>query len=127
MTQAGIAISPKQRDALYAVLRAELGALDDLQTALQAPQPDLEYLYRHGRRLSCFLRLIVDGLGWGNSIPGRPVYLKIPSEELRSILVWVREATVSASGGLGIEEAGQGELDALAMARNVCDEILEQM
>jgi hypothetical protein len=128
MAESSLTISAEQRNALYSVIRAELGALGDLQTAFFAsPRPDLEYLYRHGRRLTNDLRLLVDGLGWERTA-AEGCELSIPPEELRSILLQVRDTAVSAHGGLRGDNSGfQEELGSLVKAREVCDELLSEV
>lgn len=74
-----IRISAAHRDALYGQLLDRLSGIGDIWIA--ASQEDFDAASRLGREYSDVLRLILDGLGWGDG-PGPSVELTAPSQVL---------------------------------------------
>jgi hypothetical protein len=118
------AITPEQRDAIYELVREELTGFEDLMRAVD--RGDLETAYRLGRLHSDCLRLIMDGVGWGEH-HGRRVSLSIPEEELQGILRRLRDRAAN------LYERERPEMEELqiwertGLVRDTCDELLANM
>ena len=118
----GVTIGPEQRDALYEHLLDQLGGFEDLLRAVS--DDDLEAAYRLGRRLSDSLRLILDGLGWGDHASG-PVDLRMPPEELKRVLRRLREQAITLQESERPEqEEFRASWERTATVRHTCDEVL---
>jgi hypothetical protein len=121
-----VALTAKQRDALYRQVLAELTALDDLREAWE--REDVEAAYRLGRRCSDCLRLVVDGLGWGEHASSESVELRIPPADLTRILSRLRD---SAALQYETERADQEEFranwDRAGLVRDTCVAKIEEI
>jgi hypothetical protein len=121
-----VVLSAEQRDALYAQALAELTLLDDLRKAWETG--DQETAYRLGRRCSDCLRLIVDGLGWGERAGSESVELRIPPTELRRILSRLRDsASLQVESERLEQEAFRAAFDRAGLVRDTCTATLEEI
>lgn len=114
-----------ERDALWAQVTANLTAFDDLERALE--EGDDETCYRLGRKIADGLRLILDGgLGWQQRSSGFTA-LTLPDQELRQIMMRMREQAVSHHEARRPEvEAAESELETIALVRAAADKVWEQ-
>jgi len=121
-----VALSATQRDALYRQVLAELTALDDLRQAWE--NGDIEAAYRLGRRCSDCLRLIVDGLGWGEQSSSESVELRIPPAELTRIFSRLRDsATLQYEAERADQEEFRANWDRAGLVRDTCTAKLEEI
>jgi hypothetical protein len=121
-----IVLTAEERDALYLQTIAELTLLDDLRQAWETG--DVETAFRLGRRCSDCLRLIVDGLGWGDQAGSESVELQIPPAELRRILSRLRDsATLQVESERSEQEAFRATWERAGMVRDTCTEKLEEI
>lgn len=119
-----IAIGPQQRDAMYELVRDELMDFEALLRAIE--RSDHETAYRLGRKFSDDLRLIMDGLGWGER-RGVRVEFSIPAAELRSILLRLRDR---ASSLYESERPNEEEIqmwERTGLVRDTCDELVPKL
>jgi hypothetical protein len=122
----GFTLTAVERDALYRQVLAELTALDDLRQAWETG--DVETAYRLGRSCSDCLRLIVDGLGWGEQASSETVELQIPPAELTRILSRLRDsATVQYEAERPDQEEFRANWDRAGLVRDACTEKLEEI
>jgi hypothetical protein len=119
-----IALSPVQRDAMYELVRDELMDIGALLRAIE--RNDLESAYRLGRKFSDDLRLIMDGLGWGERC-GVAVELSIPAAELRSILIRLRDRAASLYESERPNEDEMQIWERTGLARDTCTELIPQL
>lgn len=118
-------VSAEQRDALYLQITLRFSALNDLWQAVQ--EDDFEAADRLAREFADGLRLIVDGLGWGEAGNG-PVTLAIPPEELKRMLASLRDrAAGQYESERGEQEAFRECWDRTALVRDTCDEVLREL
>jgi len=127
-----IMISRAHRDALYDELLTDLHGFRDLGGLVfadGAQVPDPENCDRIGRRLTDALRLIQDGgIGWGYAEGDDPVYLTLPHDELRRIMLEQRRRfAVAHQAHQRDKESTRAEWDQLAKAREVCADVLDQL
>jgi hypothetical protein len=127
-----IMISRAHRDALYDELLTDLHRFRELGRLVfgnGADEPDPEDCERIGRRLTDALRLIQDGgIGWGYPEGDDPVYLTLPHDELRRIMLDQRRRfAVAHQARQRDKESTQAEWDQLERAREVCVDILGQL
>lgn len=121
-----VLLTAAQRDALYRQVIAELTALDDLREAWE--RGDVETAYRLGRRCSDCLRLVVDGLGWGEQSSSESVELRIPPEDLTRILSRLRDsATLQYETERPDQEAFRATWDRAGLVRDTCTAKLEEI
>lgn len=121
-----VVLNPEQRDALYLQVIAELTLLDDLRRAWETG--DQEAAYRLGRRCSDCLRLIVDGLGWGEHAGSESVELRIPPTELRRILSRLRDsASLQFESERPEQEAFRVTFERAGLVRDTCTTMLEEI
>ncbi len=127
VSRATATISGAQRDALYALIMAEFGALSELEKATVTD--DLETCYRLGRRVTDALRLIADGgLGWGETTAQDAISLTLPADELRRILSEMRRGAISFQEGMRDEyEDKRDEWETGKLAQSACTDVLEQL
>jgi hypothetical protein len=120
-----ITLPAEQRDVLYSQLRADLLGVDDLRLAIE--NEEFATAERLGRRFVGALRLILDGLGWGDQAAG-PVNLVTPPAELRPIIAGLRETAVDLYEAKRDEqEAFRASWERTALVRDACDEILNRL
>jgi len=127
-----IMISRAHRDALYDELLTDLHQFRELGGLVfdeDQAVPDPEDCERIGRRLTDALRLVQDGgIGWGYPEGDDPVYLTLPHDELRRIMLDQRRRfAVAHQARQRDKESTQTEWDQLAKAREVCTDILDQL
>ena len=121
-----VSVTSAERDALYAQAMAELTVFEDLLQAAEAG--DLEQAYRLGLRCSDALRLIVDGLGWGEHASNESVELKIPVPELRRMLSRLQDtATVQYESERAEQEDFRSHWDQVGLVRDTCTAKLEEL
>lgn len=121
-----VVLTAEQRDALYLQAIAELTLLDDLRQAWETG--DVETAFRLGRRCSDCLRLIVDGLGWGDQASSESVELRIPPVELRRILSRLRDsATLQFESERSEQEAFRATWERAGLVRDTCATKLEEI
>lgn len=77
-----VTVTAKQRDALYVQVIERLSALDDVRIAAAAG--DYETADRLAREFADELRLLSEGLGWGEG-DGEAVVLRCPPDLLRRV------------------------------------------
>jgi hypothetical protein len=125
MSDQAVTISGEQRDALYAELLALLSGIDDVWLAIE--RGDFERADRLAREFSNYLRLIFEGLGWGDHNPAS-VELTMPPDVLRQTLSRLREqATKRYEQERPEQEAFRAQWEYSALVRSTCDEILNQL
>jgi hypothetical protein len=83
-----LTISAEQREALYEQIVDRLSGIDDVWLAIRGE--DYEAARRLAQRYSDDLRLIDEGLGWGEG-GGGPVELSMPPDALRRTLTRLRD------------------------------------
>lgn len=121
-----VALTAPQRDALYRQVIAELTLLDDLRQAWEIS--DVETAYRLGRSCSDCLRLIVDGLGWGEQASSESTELRIPPAELTRILSRLRDsATLQYEAERPDQEEFRANWDRAGLVRDTCVAKLEEI
>ena len=121
-----IVLTAEQRDALYRQTIAELTLLDDLRRAWEIG--DVETAYRLGRSCSDCLRLIVDGLGWGERSSSEKVELRIPLAELTRIFSRLRDsATLQYEAERPDQEEFRANWDRAGLVRDTCTAKLEEI
>ncbi|HEY5941865.1 MAG TPA: hypothetical protein VIT89_03270 [Solirubrobacterales bacterium] len=114
-----------QRNAIYAEIRADLLGIDDLRLAVE--QGELETADRLARRFASELRLVVDGLGWGDEVD-EPVELAIPAVELRPILTDLRDRAIEQyEDGRGEQESFRAPWERAAQVRDACNTALANL
>jgi hypothetical protein len=125
----GVLITREQRDGLYQVLLTELSTFDDLRSAYERKEADIETSERLGRMVADALRLIVDGgVGWGDLSSAERVKLTLPESELGPLLDRVRSAAVSLLEALQPEYEEKLELlKEVEVARDACTAVLGQI
>jgi hypothetical protein len=122
----GLTLTATERDALYRQVLAELTALDDLRAAWE--RGDVETAYRLGRSCSDCLRLIVDGLGWGDRASSETTDLRIPPAELTRILSRLRDsATMQYEAERAEQEEFRANWDRAGLVRDTCTAKLEEI
>ena len=125
MTESGITISGEQRDALYKEVLTHLNGVDDLRLAIEDDK-DFERADRLAREITDNLRLIFDGLGWGER--SGAVKLTTPPDDLRRILGRLkREMAERYEEERPEQEAFRANWDHTALVRDTCDEVLGQL
>jgi hypothetical protein len=121
-----IVLTAEQRDALYRQTIAELTLLDDLRQAWETG--DVETAFRLGRRCSDCLRLIVDGLGWGERSSSESVELRIPPAELTRIFSRLRDsATLQVESERPEQDAFRATWERAGLTRDTCAAKLEEI
>lgn len=121
-----VTLTAVERDALYRQAVAELTLLDDLRQAWETG--DIETAFRLGRSCSDCLRLIVDGLGWGERSNSESVELRIPPAELTRIFSRLRDsATLQFESERSEQEAFRANWDRARLARDTCIAKLEEI
>ena len=121
-----VVLTATQRDALYRQVIAELTLLDDLRQAWETG--DVETAYRLGRSCSDCLRLIVDGLGWGEHAASESTELRIPPAELTRILSRLRDsATLQYEAERPDQEEFRANWDRAGLVRDTCTAKLEEI
>jgi DNA-binding transcriptional ArsR family regulator len=120
-----ITLSASERDAIYAQIRADLLAIDDLRLALE--QDERETADRLARRYMGELLLVVKGLGWGDQADG-PVGLTIPPDELRPILIEQRDRAAELfNAQREDQEAFRAPWEQAALVRDTCSQALGRL
>lgn len=116
-------LTADQRNALYQRLYTQLNGFDDLFSCIHTG--DLEAAYRTGRRMLDALRLLQEELGWETEV-GHPKKLqRIPTRELRSILIRVEgEAEAQYEDSREEREEGQREV---ALVRDTCRDLIPRL
>ena len=89
-----VAISPKERDALYERIAMRLNGIDDVFKAVEAE--DWEEAQKLGQEFSDLLRLVCQDLGWGEAAEGE-LELNTPTDVLARAAGTVRDLA-SADG-----------------------------
>lgn len=122
----GISISGKQRDGLYQVLLTQLSTFDDLRSAYERGDADIEKSKMLGRMVADALRLIMDGgVGWGDLSGADRVELTLPESELQELLGRVRCAADRLIDALKLEhEEAVEKLEEVELGRDACTEVL---
>jgi hypothetical protein len=122
MTEGPIVISGEQRDALYRELLTHLNGIDDLRLAIE--EEDFEKADRLAREFSDDIRLILDGIGWGEQGPDS-VEIRIAPSDLRRIMTRLRDqAAERYETERPEQEAFRSNWDHTAIVRDACDEVL---
>ena len=123
LTTLAVSLSKEQQVALYRRCFAQLEVFDDLLSAVG--RGELEEAYRQGRRLLDALRLIQEGLGWGEDAPALSSQRAIPAEEFASILARVRdEAIAQYEFEKPEQEAMRKPWEETALVRDACEELI---
>lgn len=121
-----LTVTAAERDAIYRQVLAELTAFDDLREAWE--RGDVETAYRLGRSCSDCLRLIVDGLGWGELASGETIELRLPPAELTRILSRLRDsATLQYEAERLDQEEFRANWDRAGLVRDTCTTKLEEI
>jgi hypothetical protein len=122
----GFTLSREHRDALYDYVLGFLFRFDDLRDACERENPDPATCDRVGRGIRDGLRLIQDaGLGWGGSVDGGQVELKLPPDELIPLFERLRaDIVVSAESVRAGDDGGGREWELIERARRACDQAL---
>lgn len=97
-------ITAAERDALYEQIFVRLSGIDEVWLAAEAG--DFERADRAAREFCDDLRLIIDGLGWGEG-SGEPLELATPPEVLRRVCARL-ERRAEAERGLQEAERAEG-------------------
>lgn len=84
-----ITITAEQRNLLYEETLHRLSGIDDVRTAFE--KADFEAAQRLGVAFSDDLRLITEGLGWGDEVSGETFELEMPADVLRRSLSRIEE------------------------------------
>ncbi|MFT3864069.1 MAG: hypothetical protein QM729_07345 [Solirubrobacterales bacterium] len=119
-----ITIDAGQRDALYALLRLRLGAIDEV-----SPAPDGgRFAARLGRELAAELRLMED-LGWAERSRRTSFELTMPAEELRPLLTRLQRMSIDAVETYLARPRRKDEKGAIGdlAAAMVCGELLNAL
>lgn len=117
-----VSISGEQRNALYKELMAHISGVDDLRLAIE--EEDFPKADRLAREFVDDLRLILDGLGWGDQ-SSDSVELTTPPADLRRILERLRgQAAERYEAERPEQEAFRANWDHTALVRDTCDEVL---
>lgn len=126
MSGGKVEISGEQRDALYGELLAHLSGFDALDLVVSR-EKDFETADRLAREFSDDLRLIVEGLGWGEEVSG-PVALTMPLDDLRRILGRLHKTSVERyeAERPGVEES-LANWEHTALVRDTCEEVLGRL
>lgn len=120
-----ITLSADQRNALYAQIRPDLLAVDDLRLVVECD--DLVSADKLGRQIAGQLRLIAGGLGWKDKVT-EPVDLSLPADELRSIFSELRDRAIALHGFAKEEqEAFRAPIERAALVRDTCEEALARL
>jgi len=120
-----ITLSATERDAIYAQVRADLLAVDDLRLAVE--QDERETADRLARRYVGELRLVLNGLGWGDQADGS-VHLAIPADELRPILTELRDRAAELfRAQRKDQEAIRAPWEQAALVRDTCSQALGRL
>lgn len=121
----GPTITAEQRDALYEHILIRLTGVNDINIALE--QGDFEEASRLSDEFADCLRLLHDGLGWGDTAQGT-IELKAPADVVRRSLSRVRERA-EAEDRLEAEESA--ELEARRrqnrLVRETCSLVLAEL
>lgn len=121
-----ITLTETERDALYHQALTELTLIDDLREAWE--RGDVETAYRLGRLCSDCLRLVVDGLGWGERASSKPIELRIPPAELTRILSRMRDSAVlQYEAERPEQEEFRANWDRVGIVRDTCNAKLEEL
>jgi hypothetical protein len=116
-------ITVEQRRALYNRALDQLRGFDDLLDAVD--EGDLETAYRLGRRYSDALRLIQEGLGWGETGRSGGGLEGIPPADLAGILGRIEDdATAQYEQERPAQEEFRATWEQTALVRETCRELL---
>jgi hypothetical protein len=122
---APLTITAEQRDALYEHILVRLTGINDINIALE--NEDFGEASRLSDEFGDYLRLLHDGLGWGESAQG-PVELSAPTDVVSRSLVRMRERA-EAEDRLEAEESA--ELEARRkqnrLVRETCSRVLGEL
>ncbi|HEX6781998.1 MAG TPA: hypothetical protein VF125_08200 [Solirubrobacterales bacterium] len=119
-----LTLTATERNALYRQALGELTVFDDLREAWE--RGDVETSYRLGRACSDWLRLIVDGLGWGEHASSELVELRIPATELTRIFSRLRDsATLQYEAERSDQEEFRANWERAGLVRDTCTAKLE--
>lgn len=103
------AITPAQRDALYDQILDKLSGIGDIEVAIQSE--NYAAAERLSREYSDDLRLLLDGLGFGEG-SGEPIELTVPPEVLRRVLPRMCESAKNHAESQQSEWAEAREMEA---------------
>jgi len=121
----GPTITAEQRDALYEHILARLTGVNDINIALG--QGDFEEASRLSEEFADCLRLLHDGLGWGDSAQGS-IELKAPADVVRRSLSRVKERAESEDR---LEAEESADLEARRkqnrLVRETCSRVLGEL
>jgi DNA-binding transcriptional ArsR family regulator len=123
--QAKFTITAEQRDALYEEIAVRFQAIDDIWLAICAENYDAAQ--RLGREYADDLRLITDGLGWGEG-SGEAVELSAPADVLRRALRRLRAAALGVDAFQEQERAEVREVEERnRLVVEACDGVLASL
>ncbi len=120
-----VTLEPKERDALWAQITANLTVFGDFERAMH--EGDEETCYRLGRTIADGLRLILDGgLGW-QARTAEVTVLTLPDLELREVMARMKAQAVThyESRRPDAEEA-EAAMEEIATVRDAADSVWEQ-
>lgn len=121
-----VAISAKQRDALYDQILDRLTGIGDIEIAIQTKQ--FETAERLSREFSDDLQLLVNDLGFGESRNGEPIELTSAPEVLRRALPRLRDLS---AGHAASQESEFAEIrlirDRSRLICEACADVLEEL
>lgn len=122
---ATITLPADQRNVLYAHIKPNLLAVDDLRLAIEAGE--LEVADRLGRRIASELRLIQAGLRWGDELD-KPVDISLPAGELRAALQRLQDQAFDQyQSAQDEQEAFRHPWEQAAQVRDICAEVLGRL
>lgn len=120
-----VTLSAAEREAIYAQVRADLLAVDDLRLAIE--EDEHETADRLARRYVNELRLVINGLGWGDQGEGSAA-LTIPPDELRPILTELRDrAAELLKAPRKDQEAFRPPWEQAALMQDTCNQTLARL
>jgi hypothetical protein len=118
-------ITAAQRDALYDQILDRLSGIGDIELAIDLER--YEVATRLGREYSDDLRLLAEGLGFGEG-SGAPVELTVPAEVLRRALPRLRKLAESHTASLAAERAEASELEERGrLVSEACDTVMASL
>jgi hypothetical protein len=117
-----LTVTAVQRDALYDQILDRLSGIGDIEMAIRAEK--YEDAERIGREYSDDLRLLLDGLGFGDGSDA-PVALTAPPEVLRRVLPRLRKLAEDHTAGLEPEWIEVGEVkERNRLVSEACEAVL---
>jgi DNA-binding transcriptional ArsR family regulator len=120
-----VTLSAAEREAIYAQVRADLLAVDDLRLAIERDEHGTAH--RLARRYVNELRLVINGLGWGDQ-GDKSAALTIPPDELRPILTELRDRAAELFATRRKEQkAFRAPWEQAALVQDTCNQALARL